>query len=76
MIVLNLEQDAQIKEQMIQFYQDNSMVLRMVEYCEVINPECIQSRTILVDTATEFFSFQSAIIRDENKYIYEVNRVR
>lgn len=45
------------KDEFIKFYQEHQLILDMIEYCEVINPESIQSRVISIDTATDFFNF-------------------
>ena len=53
------------KDEFIAFYQDNLMILQMIEFCETVNPDSIRSKIISVDTAAEFFSFMSNGIEDE-----------
>lgn len=50
------------KDDFIKFYQENQMILDMIEYCEVINAESIKSKVYSVDTASDFFAFLSVSV--------------
>jgi hypothetical protein len=47
------------KDDFIEFYSENSMILHMVEYCETINQASMKSKVLNIDTAIDFFSFVS-----------------
>lgn len=63
------------KDEFIKFYQENQIILDMIEYCEVINVESIKSKVYSVDTASDFFGFLSVSLED-NKFIKGINKLR
>lgn len=40
-----------VKEEFIEYYREHEIVQRLLDFCEVIHPETIQSRVISVDAA-------------------------
>lgn len=58
----------------ISFYQENSMVLDMVNFCEIINPSSIKSKVISVASAEDFFFYQSLNLDDDVKYMQKISK--
>ena len=40
----------------------------MIDFCETMNPDCIKTKVIDVDTATEYFGYMSLSVKDDNSY--------
>lgn len=64
------------KDEFIKFYQENLMIIQMIEFCEVVNPESISSKIISVDSAADFFGFISNGVEDDNLFIKDLNKSR
>lgn len=63
-----------VQEDFIKFYQENSLILHMIEYCKVINMESVSTNVISVDTAIDFFSFLSVSVRENDVFTNGLNR--
>lgn len=64
------------KNEFIKFYQDNMLILDMIEYCETMNSLSIKSKIISVDTASDFFSYASVCVESESKFKKEINKMK
>lgn len=64
------------EDSFIKFYQKNQMVLLMIEFCEVMNPESFMSKILQVDTAVDFFHYVSASTPDDNQYMKDLNQAK
>ena len=52
------------------------MILNMIEYCELINEESMNTKVIQVNTAVDYFSFLSVIEDTEEKFEKDINKLK
>ena len=52
------------------------MILNMIEYCELINEESMNTKVIQVNTAIDYFSFLSVIEDTEDKFEKDINKLK
>lgn len=52
------------------------MILNMIEYCELINEESMNTKVIQVNTAVDYFSFLSVIEDTEEKFDKDINKLK
>jgi hypothetical protein len=52
------------------------MILDMMDYCEAVNGESINSKVYSVDTAADFFAILSVCVKEDNKFIKDLNKSR
>lgn len=74
----NLKRLSMVKDKdaFIKFYQENSMLIHMIEYCEYLNPESIKTGAVSVDTACDFFAYLSVSYEEDGKYNRELNKTK
>ena len=46
----------------------------MIEYCEVMDSKCSETKVISVQDAVDFFSYQSVSIEEDEKYYNDLNK--
>ena len=64
------------KDAFVEFYQDHALVHLMIDYCETINVESIETKMINIDTATEYFQYQCLSEPDDIKYTKALNKLK
>lgn len=64
------------KDEFIKYYKEHQLILDMIEFCEVMNSVSIATKVISVDSAVEFFNYQSVTNQDDGSFNKELAKMK